>query len=1075
MLRINPIESAEKARKYYIDRKYLETYYSANQEFNGYWVGKGAEILGLKETLGAEDFCRLVENRHPKTGKRMTPRMRADREAGRDLTFDCPKSVSLLYAFSRDDRIVQAFRQAVKDTMDEMELAAATRVRSKLDKNADQNRTTGNWVAAEFIHLTARPENGYPDPHLHGHLVVMNMTFDPVEKRWKALQMRNIHDEAKYYQGAYHMRLRENLQDLGLKTVLTEDCFEIAGVLKETNRKFSRRTEKIEAMAERLGITDPKRKAELGAMTRERKNKTLLIDELQPMWWGLLDQTEKESFEGLKTVLRQSLAVELSGQMTPSASLEGLADGLGKLQRLPEVQTGDASSDALGTKKRLSNGETERRKSINQRTRPWEAVVEDVTPTEHDYRALKLAAEHLFQRKSVVSQKQLIGEAFESWCVGEATRAGIEKVAREAPLLRQEWGGRIFVTTAEVWNEEKRLTHVCQQGKGKWEPINKNWQFYDEQLNAGQRAAVRNALSSQDFVIGIAGVAGSGKTTLMRELVRGAKAGFCEPVVLAPLAATAYDTLRHDGFENAETIAKFLNSEGLQKQARGGVLLVDEAGLVSNPLADKLLQVAEKLEARVFFLGDAGQLRSIQRGQAFEHLRDSGKMSVTDVTEILRQQGPYKQFVEMYLSGERRRAVTSLWSMDAMVVQPLNELARSVATDYVAAIERGDTALAVSPTHAEGAVLTQAIREKLKEKKLLGQAVTWDILRNHGWSDAEKADLDHYKDQRGAIIQFNRQVKGFALGERVEVIDVRDDVVRVRYGPSYDSGIKKLPLHEAKKFSVYTRDKIEICEGDKIWITGNGRADNYRLNNGTQHKVDYISHDGKLVLENGRKIGKEFPHLIHGWVLTAYAAQGKTVDWVFACQTQELSDAATDAVQYHVATTRGRKGVKSYVDNFEWLKDRVTELPKRMMATELLETYRSTAQDEMLSKLERREHAPQPEVEEDAVQNSGWEMKDAPMSSKPLAKLGRTDAECTPAQDEWLCKLEKQEQAPQHEIDVQNHEWEMNDAATPSKPLAAELGRTDAPDIKPEMERPLEKIQSVEMETRNAPALTMTM
>jgi hypothetical protein len=196
---------------------------------------------------------------------------------------------------------------------------------------------------------------------------------------------------------------------------------------------------------------------------------------------------------------------------------------------------------------------------------------------------------------------------------------------------------------------------------------------------------------------------------------------------------------------------------------------------------------------------------------------------------------------------------------------------------------------------------------------------------------------------------------------------------------------------------------------------------------------------------------------------------------VFACQTQELSDAATDAVQYHVATTRGRKGVKSYVDNFEWLKDRVTELPKRMMATELLETYRSTAQDEMLSKLERREHAPQPEVEEDAVQNSGWEMKDAPMSSKPLAKLGRTDAECTPAQDEWLCKLEKQEQAPQHEIDVQNHEWEMNDAATPSKPLAAELGRTDAPDIKPEMERPLEKIQSVEMETRNAPALTMTM
>jgi hypothetical protein len=66
-------------------------------------------------------------------------------------------------------------------------------------------------------------------------------------------------------------------------------------------------------------------------------------------------------------------------------------------------------------------------------------------------------------------------------------------------------------------------------------------------------------------------------------------------------------------------------------------------------------------------------------------------MEAAEVTEILRQRGHYKPFVEMFVAGETRRAVTSLWSAKSLFRQPLNELAKTLAADYVGVIEQGKT------------------------------------------------------------------------------------------------------------------------------------------------------------------------------------------------------------------------------------------------------------------------------------------------------------------------------------------------------------------------------------------------
>ncbi len=729
-----------------------------------------------------------------------------------------------------------------------------------------------------------------------------------MEKKFKALQMGFIHEEADYYNRAATMLLAQNLKALGLDILPTKDAFEIAGISRELIEKFSRRTRTIEEYAAKRGVTDPVEKAKIAALTRERKAKSLLISELEPFWWASLTPEEAQALDRVGMVLKRSRAVELSQQMVagPDAPANA-AIGAGK------------SSEILGTQELVKASGIGRRQSMNQKTRPGESLNEPVNVTEHDRRAVFLAIEHTFERASAVTENQLIAEASRNWCVGRATLEGIKKVVAEAQLLRREWNGRLFVTTAEVLAEEKRIAARCVAGIGGFAPMNEFWRIEDKKLNGQQQAAVTHVLNSRDWITGIAGRAGVGKTTLLREVRRGIQSGMNKLIALAPTSEAARDVLRKEGFENAETVAKLLSSERLQNEARGAVLLVDEAGLLSTREADRLLDLAARLEARVVLVGDIGQHHAVERGQALDHLRKEGRMAVADVTEIQRQKEVYKRFVEHVLAGDIERAFMSLDTMDSIFEMSLEDRKIALANDYIAAIERGKTALVVAPTHAECADVTEGIREALKN------GTEWDVLRNLSWTEAQKSDSDQYK--RGQIVQINGHVKGFSLGEQVEVVGVRDGMVRVRCREAYKDKIKALPVSEPDKFGVYERDKLEICEGDQIRVTCNGRtADKHQLNNGRIYGVDYIDHEGKIVLENGWKLDRDFKHLDYGYALTLHASQGETVDWVFVSQTAQLSSCASDLRQFRVATSRGREGMKVYTDSIEVLKENVSRV-----------------------------------------------------------------------------------------------------------------------------------------------------
>lgn len=293
MLRIHQNSHADGARNYFS----TADYYSEGQELIGQWRGEGARLLGLTGNVKQADWEALCDNRNPATDDKLTARQRSDRTVGYDFNFHVPKSVSLLYATTRDKRILDAFREAVDGTMRDMESEMATRVR-KGGKNED--RRTGNMVWGEYVHFTSRPVDGIPDPHLHAHCFVFNTTWDATEKAWKAGQFRDLKRDAPYFEAAFHSHLANRLAELGLPIERTKKGWELQGIERGLIEKFSRRTAQIEEKARQNGIENPEAKAALGAKTRQSKQKDLTFPKLQSVWRGRLTPAESQALTELE-------------------------------------------------------------------------------------------------------------------------------------------------------------------------------------------------------------------------------------------------------------------------------------------------------------------------------------------------------------------------------------------------------------------------------------------------------------------------------------------------------------------------------------------------------------------------------------------------------------------------------------------------------------------------------------------------------------------------------------------------------------------------------------------------------
>ncbi len=242
------------------------------------WFGQGAARLGLEGGCQLEALARLCAGQHPTTGAKLGAR---DKGGSRRVCFfgqiSAPKDVSIALLVGGDQRIAGWWQEAVRETLQEIEAATATRVRRN-GVNAD--RTTGNMVAAVVTHDTSRAL----DPQLHTHVCVLNVTFDPVENRWKGVQPYQYFRHQGYFREVCYNRLAQLMREGGYTLDAQSGIgFAIRGFPEGLRGEFSERRAMILATAQARGVSGQDELQSITGETRAAKTHATAAD-LRAKW-----------------------------------------------------------------------------------------------------------------------------------------------------------------------------------------------------------------------------------------------------------------------------------------------------------------------------------------------------------------------------------------------------------------------------------------------------------------------------------------------------------------------------------------------------------------------------------------------------------------------------------------------------------------------------------------------------------------------------------------------------------------------------------------------------------------------
>jgi conjugative relaxase-like TrwC/TraI family protein len=246
----------------------------------GRWAGTAAAGLGLAGPVDPVGFRRLLEGRHPATGKVLGSARTT--VAAFDLTFSAPKSASVLFALGGADAasaVVAAHAEAVEGSLSYLEqhgITAARRVgpvRVVLP--------TSGAVSAVFTHGVSR--NG--DPHIHSHVVLANVVHG-ADGLWGACDRRGIEAHRTAASAVYEAHLRRALVSaLGVRWAgVPGRSAEVVGVSPELLGEFSTRGADIRRHMHEAGARSSRGGRVAWAATRPAKAPSTPFADLVVRW-----------------------------------------------------------------------------------------------------------------------------------------------------------------------------------------------------------------------------------------------------------------------------------------------------------------------------------------------------------------------------------------------------------------------------------------------------------------------------------------------------------------------------------------------------------------------------------------------------------------------------------------------------------------------------------------------------------------------------------------------------------------------------------------------------------------------
>jgi ATP-dependent exoDNAse (exonuclease V) alpha subunit len=193
--------------------------------------------------------------------------------------------------------------------------------------------------------------------------------------------------------------------------------------------------------------------------------------------------------------------------------------------------------------------------------------------------------------------------------------------------------GDSHVTTEQAKLEEEQLLDLVRGGWDTRKPIGPASELNLAELTEEQRKALEHILASRDLVMDVSGIAGAGKSHLLKQVAAGASSRRKSVAILSPTDASVKD-LRKTGFQ-ARTFQGFQT-----RPERAEVLVIDEASMLSVSQMLWLVKYARENGSRVLLVGDSAQHRSVERGDALRILERSGTVRVVELLQTQRQKPP---------------------------------------------------------------------------------------------------------------------------------------------------------------------------------------------------------------------------------------------------------------------------------------------------------------------------------------------------------------------------------------------------------------------------------------------------
>ncbi len=908
-----------------------DNYYTERQGLEeSEWFGKGAQELGFEGKIEKQQFFESLNGRFQgqELGRivknELTGESEREHRPGTDITFSAPKSVSILAEVHGSQEVRQAHEEAVKAALGYIERELAqTR---QMENGELRTVNTGNLTVAMFRHNTSRDL----DPQTHTHAIIMNATKRE-DGQWRSLTNDEIYKNQKVVGAIYTGELADRLQKLGYELQRTDERgnFEVVGVSREQIEHFSQRRQGMEAAMKERGL-------DIATATPEQKEAA-----------ALATRAKKKDVNH----------AELIADWKDRAKAVGL-------------DLGAIEARAAGTR---AAGGVMRQDWVSGRG------------------AMEFAAAHLIEREAVVSKADLMQTAVEHGA-GRVSPLEVEKafqkLEKDGALIQLPDGN---YTTRKMLNSERWSLEQVQTQK--WqadriigpntvaERIGELERRQGFGYTVGQKEAITTVLTTHDRFVAVEGLAGTGKTTMVRAVKDLAEEYGFTVRGMAPTGA-ASKVLANETKMQTDTVAMFtIKERQLQKDIdaatkRGAPIqrnkelwLVDESSFLSQRQKAQIDQMAIKAGAKVVYLGDTLQLQGVEAGKPFELAQRAG-IETAQMTEISRQKNPeLKAIVDVMTGrdqlapGERLtnveldnngRAFQAMVRAGRVVELKQDQVIPGLVREVLelGAIERERT-IVITPYNKDRHAINDGVRAGLKDRGELGktdQAKT--VYESKGWTRAKIREAQYYR--KGDVVRFGRDYKviNAKKGEYVRVVGVagargvvtleKADGTQLQWEPRKNNNVE-----------VYDAQQRAMTKGELIRFTRNGGE----FKNGEVARV--VRLDGDQAVVEMRGAGRETKevdlsqnrHWDHAYASTVHSSQGSTQHrTIFHIPTPEAGDndrkqaRELDAMakvfgdrSFYVGSTRASDDLRVFTNNLSAAEQAVSGRQNKTSAVETIE------------------------------------------------------------------------------------------------------------------------------------------